>query len=37
MSATYVAIGRERLEGAEANVELEAHRNGQEPLFGRSA
>ena len=37
MSAAYVAIGRERLEGTGANVELEAHRNGQEPLFGRSA
>jgi hypothetical protein len=31
--AEYVAIGRDRLEAAEVNVNLEAHRGAQEPLF----
>jgi hypothetical protein len=37
MSADYVVIARARLEATAANVELEAHRLGQEPLFGRTA
>jgi site-specific DNA-methyltransferase (adenine-specific) len=34
ISAEYVGIARQRLEAAEANVDLEAYRAGQEPLFG---
>jgi len=32
----YTCVARERLEALGANVELEAFRGGQEPLFGRT-
>jgi site-specific DNA-methyltransferase (adenine-specific) len=37
ISEEYVAIARQRLEAAEANVDIEAHRAGQEPLFRPSS
>jgi site-specific DNA-methyltransferase (adenine-specific) len=37
MAEEYIAVGRDRLEATHANVELEAHRGGQEPMFVRTA
>ncbi len=34
ITAEYIEIARERLNAAEANVDLQAYRAGQEPLFG---
>ena len=35
IAGEYVAIGRDRLGATLADVDLEAYRAGQEPLFGR--
>jgi site-specific DNA-methyltransferase (adenine-specific) len=37
MAEDYGAIAHDRLEATEGNVEIEAHRRGQVPLFGRTA